>query len=367
MPLIFVIIVLLIQAILAVGHLILFKSVVAIFAITNPVYLNWLKWMMVFLAVSFVVASILAFKFYNVPVRWFYTLAAVWLGALLYLALAAAVYWLATMIVSYLGLGLSLDILGKFLLLLALLVVVYGVINANNIKVTSIDVSLPNNAWQGKRAVWVSDIHLGHVRGLEFINSTVTGINSINPDIIFIGGDLFDGTTFPVEAVIEPLQTLKAPLGVYFITGNHEEFGDNSKYLQILNQAGVTVLNNEMKMVDGVQLIGADFNTTLKQQDFEKVLNSLDLDQNLPSLLLKHAPFHLGTAANRGIDLQLSGHTHRAQMWPLNFITWLVYKGYDFGLKKFSDMTVYVSSGINTWGPPLKVGNPSEILLVNFK
>lgn len=367
MPIVIVVIVLVIQSILAFGHVILFKFLVSALAINNSNVLLTLKIALSFLAISFILASVVAFKFYNPLARWFYVFAAIWLGILLYLSLAAFIYWLAVLVTLLLYPSVSVVIIGKVAIVLALIISAYGIVNANNLQVKEINVQLPGSAWQGKRAVWVSDIHLGHVRGLDFLNKIVKATNELKPDIIFVGGDVYDGTAFPIHLSIDLLSELKAPMGKYFITGNHEEFGDNTKYLNVIGQAGIIIMTNEVKEIEGVQLIGVDFNSTIKQQQFKDFIDGLKLNDNMPTILLKHAPFHLAEANNKGIDFQISGHTHRAQMWPLNFITWLVYRGYDYGLKKFGNMTVYTSSGVNTWGPPLKVGNPSEIVLVNFK
>ncbi len=115
-----------------------------------------------------------------------------------------------------------------------------------------------------------------------------------------------------------------------------------------------------------VQIVGVDYKTTEKRSDFEKVLSSLPIDANLPSILLKHVPSNLDVAEKRGISLGLFGHTHRAQVFPFSIITHFVYKGFDYGLKKLGKMQVYTSSGVGTWGPPIRVGSNSEIVILNF-
>ncbi|HBG49197.1 MAG TPA: hypothetical protein DDW90_06790 [Cyanobacteria bacterium UBA9971] len=367
MPAIFAVVIIVIQGLLALGHVIAYKLIVSTWTITNNNTLLALKIILSCLAISFVAASLIAFKFYNPAARWLYIISAVWLGILFYLCLVDLIYWLAVTIVLLLGSSISVAIIGQILIILALLISAYGLINANNIKTTSIAVQLPNNSWQGQRAVWISDIHLGHVRGLNFLEKVVKVANELKPDIIFIGGDVYDGTAFPPESSVNLLSQLKAPQGTYFITGNHEEFGDNTKYLSAIKQAGMIILANEVKEVNGVQLIGVDYNDSAKSASFTKIMGNLNIDKNKPSILLKHAPNHLEIVNQVGVNFLITGHSHRAQMWPLNLITWLVYKGYDFGFKKYNDMTVYTSSGVGTWGPPLKVGNPAEILLVNFK
>ena len=159
---------------------------------------------------------------------------------------------------------------------------------------------------------------------------------------------------------------IKSELGIYFITGNHEEFGDNSKFISAVNSAGIKVLDNKLVSVDKMQVIGLDYNDSINRDDYEKIISGLNIDKNKPSILLKHEPSNLDIANAAGISLQISGHTHRAQMWPLEYIAKLVYKGYSYGLKNYLNMQVYISSGVGTWGPPMRVGTNSEIVFFTF-
>jgi predicted MPP superfamily phosphohydrolase len=104
-----------------------------------------------------------------------------------------------------------------------------------------------------------------------------------------------------------------------------------------------------------------------KKTRFEDILQNLQIDRTLPSILLKHVPSHLDVARKNGITLQLSGHTHRAQMFPFNLFTYLIYRGFDYGLHALGSMQVYTSSGVGTWGPPLRVGTRSEIVEILFR
>ena len=128
----------------------------------------------------------------------------------------------------------------------------------------------------------------------------------------------------------------------------------------------MTVLNNEKKEINGMQIVGVDYRDSLNRTKLEEMLKNL-IDKNKPSVLLKHAPFDLDITEKAGVNMELSGHTHRTQMWPLNFITQLVYKGYDYGLKSFGNMSVYTSDGVGTWGPPVRVGTNAEIVSIEFE
>ncbi len=234
--------------------------------------------------------------------------------------------------------------------------------------VKNINVALPNlpKEWQGKKAVFISDIHLGAVNASNFAKKIVAKINAINPDIIFIGGDLYDGVKVNESEIIQPLNDLHPTLGTYFVTGNHEEFRGNKNFIEAIKNAGIRVLQNELVIVNGLQLVGVNDRDSLNVNQFKNILEKLNIDRNKPSILLKHQPSQLSEAAEAGISLQISGHTHKAQVFPLNFFTKMIFKNYDYGFHMWNKMAVYTGSGVGTWGPPLRVGSYSEIVVFTF-
>jgi predicted MPP superfamily phosphohydrolase len=163
--------------------------------------------------------------------------------------------------------------------------------------------------------------------------------------------------------VILPFRDLHPNLGTYFITGNHEEFRDNKVYIDAVKNIGFRVLSNEMVNIDGLQLIGVDDRDSKSADKMNIILSSLNIDKNKTSILLKHQPSELAQAATAGISMQISGHTHRAQVYPLSLIAKLIFKGYEYGFKMWDQMAVYTSSGVGTWGPPLRAGSDSEIVV----
>jgi predicted MPP superfamily phosphohydrolase len=165
---------------------------------------------------------------------------------------------------------------------------------------------------------------------------------------------------------VEPFSKISVPYGIYFITGNHEEFYDNSPYLQAVRRAGIRVLYNEKIDLDGLQILGVDYRDSKREEDFRTILQKIGIDRHKPSILLKHAPLHLHVAKEQGISLQLSGHTHQGQVFLFRFITSKVYQGYDYGLKWFGDLIVYTSSGAGTWGPPMRLDTKPEIVVITF-
>jgi predicted MPP superfamily phosphohydrolase len=301
-------------------------------------------------------------------VRLFYIVAAFWLGLLLYLFLVAGLIWLGTRAAGLFSFSLNAKLLAQILFGLALLVSIYGAVNAAELRVTRLKINLPNlpDFWQGKTAVWVSDVHLGPVRDYNFSQEVAAQVQKLSPDIIFIGGDLFDGEDGDLDKLAEPFGKLSASQGVYFITGNHEEFTASSKYVDAVKRAGIRVLNNEMINLQGLQLIGVDYQETGNKQNYINILQHLGLDREKPSILLKHSSFWPQLAAAAGISLQLSGHSHHGQIFPVGLVSYFVFQGYEYGLKHVNNMTIYTSSGVGTWGPPMRVGTIPEIVQIQF-
>ena len=245
----------------------------------------------------------------------------------------------------------------------------YGVFNANWTRITRTTVRLANlpEAWRGRRAALISDVHLGHVRNGSFLRRMVAKILREEPDAIFIAGDLYDGTAIDAGRAAEPLNKLTAPHGVYFVAGNHEQFGDDSKYLNAITAAGVRVLSNEKLEVDGLQIIGVPYRNATQHRQFASVLRGIRLDRDRASILLTHAPDYPEIADAAGVSLQLSGHTHVGQFIPWSWLARRIYRQFVYGLSRIGKMQVFTSSGAGTWGPPLRLGSNPEIVVLEFE
>jgi predicted MPP superfamily phosphohydrolase len=329
----------------------------------------WIKLVAGLLSVSFVAASLLAYRYNNAALRAFYRAAAVWAGMLTFLVVAAACSWIIFGATRLAGANVDFHRMVELLFGAALVTGFYGVFNASWTRITQTTVTLANlpAAWRGRRAVLISDLHLGHVRNGNFLRRMVAKIVKENPDAIFIAGDLYDGTAIDAGRAAEPLNKLVAPQGVYFVAGNHEQFGDDSKYLQAVSAVGVRVLSNEKVEVDGLQIVGVPYRHATHGEHFASVLRGIGLDQERASILLTHAPDHPEVAEAAGISLQLSGHTHLGQFIPWSWIARRIYRQFVYGLSRTGNMQVFTSSGSGTWGPPLRLGSNPEIVVLEFR
>src|SRR5271168_571978 len=258
----------------------------------------WIKLGLGVLSVSFVAASLLAYRYTNAPLRAFYRLAAVWMGMLTFLFFAAVFSWIIFAAARLAGQDVNFHRTVELLFAAATVAGLYGVINASWTRITRTTVRLANlpAAWRGRTAALISDVHLGHVRNGNFLRRMVAKILKEEPDTIFIAGDLYDGTAIDARRAAEPLSLLTAPHGVYFVAGNHEQFGDDSRYLQAVAAAGVRVLSNEKVEVDGLQIVGVPYRNATQDGHLASVLRGVRLDRDRASILLIHAPDHPATA-----------------------------------------------------------------------
>jgi predicted MPP superfamily phosphohydrolase len=358
-----------IQTILFLTHFFLYETWTFSPARNDAAGPLWLKLFFGVLSVSFLAASLLAFRYTSATLRVFYRAAAVWLGLLSFLFVAAVSSWIVFGVAALAGLEVNFHRIVEVLFGAAAVTGVYGVFNASWTRITRITVRLANlpDAWRGRRAALISDVHLGHVRNGSFLRRMVAKILKEEPDAIFIAGDLYDGTAIDAGRAAEPLSALTAPHGVYFVAGNHEQFGDDSKYLRAVEAAGVRVLSNEKVEADGLQIIGVPYRHATQDGHFASVLQGIGVDRERASILLTHAPDHPEVAEAAGVSLQLSGHTHVGQFIPWSWMARRIYRQFVYGLSRIGKMQVFTSSGAGTWGPPLRLGSNPEIVMLQFE
>ncbi len=353
-----------IQVILFTAYFFVYKIFSLVFSISSEPSVMWTRVVFFILSISFMSATLFAYKFYGPLGRLVYRAAAVILGTL---------YWL--IFASFLSAGLYIlglskaPVLSQILMFSALAISIYGIINSHSTRVTLVNIKIPNlpEAWTGKKAVMLADTHFGSYWNLGSANKIVKMVNEQKPDIVFFSGDFFDGPPAEYEKLAKPFSQIKAPEGLFFAPGNHEEFSDPKPFFDALHKAGIKVLNNEKLNVKGLQIVGVGFGAAHRKEQELGVLKNLKIDQSKPSVLIKHEPSNIEIAEEAGISLQLSGHTHLGQVWPLNFITKKIYGKFHTGLNILGSTQVYTTVGAGVWGPPQRVGNRPEIVVINFQ
>lgn len=242
----------------------------------------------------------------------------------------------------------------------------YGVLRGPRVKRVTVPLAkLPRSA-HGFRIAVVSDIHLGPVLGRDFARKVVDTVNATQPDLIAIVGDLVDGSVKDLGPAAAPLAALSARFGKFFVTGNHEYFSGAAQWVEEVRRLGLRPLENARTELPGFDLAGVnDIQGESEGQgpDFGKALGDRDLAR--ACVLLAHQPVQIHEAVRHGVDLQLSGHTHGGQLWPGNFIA-AAANPTVAGLERYGDTQLYVSRGAGAWGPPTRVGAPSDITVIQL-
>jgi len=240
----------------------------------------------------------------------------------------------------------------------------YGVLRGPRVKRVTVPLAkLPRGA-HGYRIAVVSDIHLGPTLGRGFAQRVVDTINGTQPDIVAVVGDLVDGSVKNLGPAAAPLSQLKAPS--YFVTGNHEYFSGAEQWVEEVRRLGLLPLENARTELPWFDLAGVnDIAGESEGQgpDFTKALG--DRDTTRACVLLAHQPVQIHDAVDHGVDLQLSGHTHGGQLWPGNFVA-AAANPTVAGLERYGDTQLYVSRGAGAWGPPTRVGAPSDITVIEL-
>ncbi|MFI8891034.1 metallophosphoesterase [Streptomyces paradoxus] len=242
----------------------------------------------------------------------------------------------------------------------------YGVLRGPKVKRVTVPLAKLPRAAHGYRIAVVSDVHLGPVLGRGFAQKVVDTINATQPDLIAVVGDLVDGSVKDLGPAAAPLAQLRARHGSYFVTGNHEYFSGAGQWVEEVRRLGITPLENARREMPYFDLAGVNDVAGEEEgqgPDFVKALG--DRDTARACVLLAHQPVQIHDAVEHGVDLQLSGHTHGGQLWPGNLIA----AGANptlAGLERYGDTQLYVSRGAGAWGPPTRVGAPSDITLIEL-
>lgn len=294
--------------------------------------------------------------------RAMFSVGSVWLVFVLYMVIALIVcdlaHWAMPSFKS--GFWVALAAVGAIL--------AYGYWNYRHPRVVKLEAVIDRPIEGGAmRIVAVSDIHLGEGTGRDALHRYVEMINAQQPDVVLIAGDLIDNSVAPVarDSMCEEFDAVKAPMGIYFSAGNHEYISGLQKVEELLRDTPIRLLRDSVAVLpNGVQLIGRDDRSNRHRESLSALVAKADAAS--PIIVLDHQPYNLAEVERLAIDLQISGHTHRGQVWPLNWLTDRMY-AQSYGYRRWSNTHIYVSSGLSLWGPPFRIGTQSELVVIELK
>lgn len=292
--------------------------------------------------------------------RALFDVGSVWLVFVLYMTLAVLLMDVAHLIFPTFKYGVW------YALSFTLLLLGYGYLNYRNPRIETIEIFSEKLACDSLRVVAISDVHLGHGTTRQMLERYVEMINSLNADVVLIVGDLIDNSIHPVRqsAMNEALAKIDAPRGVYLSLGNHEYISGVDECIDYLRSTPIVVLRDGVVELDtGVAIIGRDDRTNRRRATTQELVQRVS--DGRFTILLDHQPYDIAESERLGVDLHLSGHTHRGQVWPLNWLTDALYDQ-SHGQRRWGTTTAYVMQGLSLWGPPFRIGTNSEIVVVDI-
>ncbi len=254
-------------------------------------------------------------------------------------------------------------------ILAGVMIIIFGIGNAvyHNKKRIELTIGTGKRMERPVKIAAASDLHLGYGIGRRELSRWVEMINSEKPDIILLAGDVVDSSPYPLfkGGYAEELRKLEAPLGVWMAPGNHEYISGMDGSLRFFNEAGINVLRDSTAMFGGAFYVaGRDDRENRSRKSIAEL--TAGIDKNLPVILLDHQPYALDEAEAAGIALQLSGHTHLGQVWPVTWITRSLFEQ-AYGYLEKGDTKYWISSGLGIWGGKFRIGSRSEYIIVNLE
>lgn len=325
-------------------------------------------WVAAFFIPILYIGSLIGTRNANKIGKTYYRIINVIAGIIFYLFLGAIVLGITNIFYLLNGTDIPLDVVwGIFGF--SLLSAFAAFIQAKAIRTTRYTVTLPNApaSWNGKTAAMISDTHFGLVNHKKFADKVVNKVLSLKPDFVLHAGDFYDGPIVDTAPITESWKKLTAQVPLFYTPGNHEAYGDYRLFIDSVKAAGATVLENAKTEYDGVEIAGTLYHPGKEPHDIGDTLKELNLNKDKATILINHPPTAFEAPHEHGVNLIVSGHTHQGQTWPFRYVTHRVYGKYDYGMAPYKNLTSITSNGIGTYGPPIRLFNSPEVVLITFK
>jgi len=331
-----------------------FMHLYSFFRFSSLINLDRKAWhyvILVVLASSLIISTILCRVSYNPITKGLYILAACWFGAIFIIFSFLLFFEIPRFLFNLHG-----PTAGKAVIACIATLVIASIINAQFIRIRTIE--MPSFGKE-MRAVVLSDIHIGTIWGKNHLEKIVEKANSLKPDVIFILGDVVSGGAIVQKDVLAPLADLQAE--TFFVHGNHEHYEGIERIERALEGTGIRILKDQEIEFEGIEIAGLNYSEA--RGHASSVLNTMNISEDKPTILLSHAPID---PKDDRISLILSGHTHAGQIFPFHFVVGLRYP-FTSGLHTSGNAMVYVTPGTGTWGPPMRLGSRNEITLLSLQ
>jgi uncharacterized protein len=371
-----------ILSILGLIHWFLYSRLISALAITSPGTLWPLRILALFLAVSYILARVSERYTPESVSRALDWVASIWVGLMWELLWLTLFFFVAKLVLIGTGFwgrfdATTLTDIGKYsaisVISAAVLLCGWGMIQARRpARITEVTVPVKNITPEMRklRIVQASDFHSGILLRKPEISRMTERIMSVHPDLILLPGDIVDQSSNGVMLIADAFRNLKAPLGVFGSTGNHEYYVGIKTSLEFCEAGGIRMLMNEKVELPGGLVIAGIEDRTAKQMGrvrptIEQLVDGTAREK--PMILMNHSPFadEAQAASDAGVDLMISGHTHGGQIWPFGLFSKMAFK-YNRGLFNLGQGHLFTSTGIGTWGPPMRIGAPPEIVLIRL-
>ncbi len=285
-----------------------------------------------------------------------------WIGMVFYAFLFSLIGVVLHLILKTL---ISGETIGWGIVILTILTMLYGYVEANRIRIRRLSLKISGLKAKQVRIVFMADLHLGVNLNFQKLRGALEAINSFSPDFVLIAGDLLDEEPGKAGKYAEIFSKIKAQ-EIFAVTGNHEFYAGGKRAVEFFRHSGITLLRNTVKDLAPFEIAGVDDEEFLKGKWEGNLMETLKkAGGEKPLILLKHRPTGFDIAREMGVSLMLCGHTHRAPLFPLHFITSKIYR-YFYGYHREGKMHIYITSGVGTWGPPLRVLAPPEIVFITL-
>jgi hypothetical protein len=300
---------------------------------------------------------------------WLYTVSALWIGVIFYLFMTSFIVVILIPIYQYFGINFPISLIIISILIIAFIISFYGVYNANNPKIVHFEVESKELSplWKDKKIIFISDTHLGNMRGQKFMQKIVDIINSEKPDITFHLGDLIDGPSINYKKVFSPIENLNPPLGNYYTEGNHEGYSREYSVFKSNFPKNINDITGKKVILNGTQIIGIPYFKTKSKTKTEEQLNLVQYDKNMPSIILMHDPKNTPILAKEKVSLVLSGHTHAGQVFPVTILVKMFDGKYVHGVASTEETKSITSSGVGVAISPMRIGTIPEIVVLTIK